>query len=81
MSQYCVLIMVVWIMLKDLSAGGMSHMLPTSLVHLIYLYLEVYRDVEDEVSSALCLMRNSPNLEKIVLTVNDAIRYIKIVFL
>ncbi|GKB66983.1 F-box/FBD/LRR-repeat protein [Tanacetum coccineum] len=51
--------------------GGMPHKLPTSLVHLKYLLLEVCYDKEYIVSSALCLIRSSPNLEKISLTAYD----------
>ncbi|GJW28158.1 F-box/FBD/LRR-repeat protein-like protein [Tanacetum coccineum] len=61
--------------MEYLSAGILSHMLPTSLVHLTYLYLEVYINVPDEVSSTLCLMRISPNLKRIVLKVIDDIKY------
>ncbi|PWA37406.1 F-box domain, FBD domain, Leucine-rich repeat domain, L domain-like protein [Artemisia annua] len=48
-----------------LSAGGMPHELATSLVKLKCLYLGVCFDVADELSSALCLIRSSPNLEEL----------------
>ncbi|GKF44505.1 hypothetical protein Tco_0131057, partial [Tanacetum coccineum] len=51
--------------MKHLSAGGMPHKLPTSLVQLKCLSLGMCYDEEHEVSSALCLIRSSPNLVKI----------------
>nr|XP_043625890.1 F-box/FBD/LRR-repeat protein At1g13570-like [Erigeron canadensis] len=51
--------------IKYLSAGGMPQKLPTSLVYLKTLYLDVCFMKQDEISCALCLLRSSPNLEKI----------------
>ncbi|GKG04258.1 hypothetical protein Tco_0314645, partial [Tanacetum coccineum] len=60
--------------MKHLSAGGMPHKLPTSLDQLKCLSLAMCYDKEHEVSSALCLIRSSPNLEKFDLTIIDDIR-------
>ncbi|GJS03902.1 ALP1-like protein isoform X1 [Tanacetum coccineum] len=57
--------------MKHLSAGGMPHKLPTSLDQLKCLSLAMCYDEEHEVSSALCLIRSSPNLEKFDLTGYD----------
>ncbi|KAL8227664.1 hypothetical protein R6Q57_015248 [Mikania cordata] len=51
--------------IKYLSAGGMPHELPTSLVHLKNLFLSVCMTEQNEISSALCLIRSSPFLMKI----------------
>ncbi|XP_023748197.1 F-box/FBD/LRR-repeat protein At1g13570 [Lactuca sativa] len=47
------------------AAGGMPWKLPTSLIHLRRLVLDVCFLIQDEISSTLCLINNSPNLEKI----------------
>ncbi|KAI3796226.1 hypothetical protein L1987_38892 [Smallanthus sonchifolius] len=57
--------------MKYLSAGGMPHKLPTSLVHLKYLHLEVCFMEHNEISSALCMIRSAPVLEKIVFLMYD----------
>nr|GFA35172.1 hypothetical protein [Tanacetum cinerariifolium] len=57
--------------MKHLSAGGMPHKLPTSLVQLKGLSLGMCFDEEHEVSSALCLIRSFPNLEKFSLAGYD----------
>ncbi|KAJ0683273.1 putative leucine-rich repeat domain superfamily [Helianthus annuus] len=49
--------------MKYLCAGGMSHKLSTSLVHLKYLVLNVCLVEQNEISSALCIIRSSPVLE------------------
>ncbi|GKD84431.1 F-box/FBD/LRR-repeat protein [Tanacetum coccineum] len=54
-----------YIYMKYLSAGGMSQKLPASLVHLNILFLDVCFTEQDEISSALCFIRNSPNLKTI----------------
>ncbi|KAI7754347.1 hypothetical protein M8C21_006035 [Ambrosia artemisiifolia] len=56
---------------KYLYAGGMPHKLPASLVHLKGLYLYVCLMEENEISSALCMMRSSPVLEVIVFKMYD----------
>ncbi|GKD56052.1 hypothetical protein Tco_1289439 [Tanacetum coccineum] len=43
--------------------GGMPKKFPTSLVHLKYLYVDLCLTEHDDISSAFCLMRSSPNLE------------------
>nr|GEU47022.1 hypothetical protein [Tanacetum cinerariifolium] len=50
--------------------GGMPYKLATSLVQLKSLILTVCYDEEEEVSSALCLIRSSPNLAEICLTMS-----------
>ncbi|KAL7606988.1 hypothetical protein Lser_V15G15195 [Lactuca serriola] len=50
---------------KLFAAGGMPQKLPTSLIHLRRLVLDVCFLIQDEISSTLCLINNSPNLEKI----------------
>ncbi|KAM0047762.1 putative F-box domain, FBD domain, leucine-rich repeat domain superfamily [Helianthus debilis subsp. tardiflorus] len=45
-----------------LCAGGMPHQLPTPLVHLKNLFLEVCMTEQNEISSALCIIRSSPVL-------------------
>ncbi|XP_076946190.1 F-box/FBD/LRR-repeat protein At1g13570-like [Bidens hawaiensis] len=49
--------------IKYLSAGGMPHKFPTSLVHLKDLSLHVTE--QNEISSALCIIRSSPELAQI----------------
>ncbi|KAJ0823233.1 putative FBD domain-containing protein [Helianthus annuus] len=46
-----------------LCAGGMPYKLSTSLVHLNYLFLNVCLVEQNEISSALCIIRSSPVLE------------------
>ncbi|KAK1425567.1 hypothetical protein QVD17_20921 [Tagetes erecta] len=55
--------------MKYLSAGGMSRKLPSSPLHLEYLFLNVYMTEQNETSSLLCLIRSSPLLVKIILWV------------
>ncbi|KAI3763940.1 hypothetical protein L2E82_13938 [Cichorium intybus] len=55
---------------KRFAAGGMSQKLPNSLVHLKILILAVCFQKQDELSSVLCVISSSPNLEKIELEVN-----------
>ncbi|KAI3497941.1 hypothetical protein L2E82_13941 [Cichorium intybus] len=50
---------------KQFTLGGMPQKLPTSLVHLRILVLEVCIHEQHELSSILCLIHSSPNLEKI----------------
>ncbi|KAI7754354.1 hypothetical protein M8C21_006042, partial [Ambrosia artemisiifolia] len=57
--------------MKYLCAGGMPHKLPTSLVHLKYLFLKVCMTEQNEISSALCMIRSSPLLVKIVFLMYD----------
>ncbi|GKE17962.1 hypothetical protein Tco_1425539, partial [Tanacetum coccineum] len=58
-----------------LGAGGVPEKLPTSLVHLKYLYLDICLTEQDSISSIFGLLRSSPNLEKISLRVNTAITH------
>nr|GEY74180.1 hypothetical protein [Tanacetum cinerariifolium] len=51
--------------MKYLGAGGMPEKLPTSLVYLKYLYVDLRLTKHDDISFAFCLMRSSPNLEEI----------------
>lgn len=52
--------------LKILAAGGVPQKLPASLVHLKFLELEeIFLGALDEISFTFCLIRSSPNLEKI----------------
>ncbi|XP_076900039.1 F-box/FBD/LRR-repeat protein At1g13570-like [Bidens hawaiensis] len=51
--------------IKDLSAHGMPHKLPTSVVRLKNLTLVVHLMKHNEISSALCVISISPMLEKI----------------
>ncbi|MFS8028405.1 putative FBD domain-containing protein [Helianthus anomalus] len=46
-----------------LCAGGIPHKLSTSLVHLKYLFLDVCLVEQNEISSALSIIRSSPVLE------------------
>nr|GEX14201.1 hypothetical protein [Tanacetum cinerariifolium] len=50
--------------------GGMLYQLPTSLVQLKYLLLDVRVDDVYVASSALCLIRSSPNLKEISLSLS-----------
>ncbi|GJS58603.1 hypothetical protein Tco_0478394 [Tanacetum coccineum] len=54
-----------------LYAGGMSHELSTSLVQLKHLYVDLCLTKQDEISSALCLMRSSPNLKQLALVMRN----------
>ena len=58
------------IWLQFLGAGGMPQKLPTSLVNLRRLFLSMCLKEQADISSALCLMRSSPNLEKLDVRVN-----------
>ncbi|XP_076918918.1 F-box/FBD/LRR-repeat protein At1g13570-like [Bidens hawaiensis] len=51
--------------MKYLSAGGMPHKLPTSLVNLTYLILEVCLTEQNQISSTLCIISSSPMLSKV----------------
>nr|KAJ0208748.1 hypothetical protein LSAT_V11C400165090 [Lactuca sativa] len=52
--------------IKHFTAGGMSQKFPTSLVYLRILVLDqVCFPKQDELSSTLCVINSSPNLEKI----------------
>ncbi|KAL8268855.1 hypothetical protein R6Q59_002653 [Mikania micrantha] len=53
--------------MKYLVAGVMLHELPASLDHLKHLHLGMCLMEQDEISSALCMIRSSPVLEKMVL--------------
>ncbi|KAJ0439904.1 putative FBD domain-containing protein [Helianthus annuus] len=57
--------------MKYLCIGGMPHKLPTSLAHLKDLVLDVCLVEQNEISSALCLIRSSPVLERIVFQMFD----------
>ncbi|KAJ0642677.1 putative F-box domain, FBD domain, F-box-like domain superfamily protein [Helianthus annuus] len=57
--------------MKYLCAGGMPHRLPASLVHLSYLFLHVCLVEQNEISSALCIIRSSPVLGKIVFLMDN----------
>ncbi|GKD90091.1 hypothetical protein Tco_1365598 [Tanacetum coccineum] len=52
---------------KYLAVGGMSQQLPISFANLENLLLALRLTDQDEISSALCLIRNSPNLERLTL--------------
>ncbi|MFS8028397.1 putative F-box domain, FBD domain, leucine-rich repeat domain superfamily [Helianthus anomalus] len=54
-----------------LCAGGMPHKLSTSLVHLKNLFLNVCLVEQNEISSALCIIRSSPVLERINFLMSD----------
>ncbi|XP_071735680.1 F-box/FBD/LRR-repeat protein At1g13570-like [Rutidosis leptorrhynchoides] len=56
--------------IKFLAAGGMPNKLPTSL-HLKYVYLDVCLREQDVISSALCIIRSSPNLEQLCFLMYD----------
>ncbi|KAJ0445077.1 putative F-box domain, FBD domain, leucine-rich repeat domain superfamily [Helianthus annuus] len=57
--------------MKYLTAGGMPDKLPTSLAHLKHLHLDVCFMEQIEISSAICMIRSSPVLEKIVFRMCD----------
>ncbi|KAJ0823244.1 putative F-box domain, FBD domain, leucine-rich repeat domain superfamily [Helianthus annuus] len=57
--------------MKYLYAGGMPHKLSTSLVHLNYLFLNVCLVEQNEISSALCIIRSSPVLETMKFLIYD----------
>ncbi|KAJ0642652.1 putative FBD domain-containing protein [Helianthus annuus] len=57
--------------LKYLCPGGMPHKLPTSLVHLKYLCLDVCMTEQNEISFVLCMIRSSPLLGKLTLRMYD----------
>ncbi|KAJ0620399.1 putative FBD domain-containing protein [Helianthus annuus] len=57
--------------MKYLCAGGMPHKLPTSLVHLKNLFLDVCLVEQNEISSALCMIRCSPVLETMLFVMYD----------
>ncbi|XP_076910033.1 F-box/FBD/LRR-repeat protein At1g13570-like [Bidens hawaiensis] len=56
--------------MKYLSASGMTHTLPTSLVHLKVLDLSVCLMDRNEISATLCIIQSSPMLENIVLSMD-----------
>ncbi|KAL8268854.1 hypothetical protein R6Q59_002652 [Mikania micrantha] len=58
-------------LMKHLAAGGMPHELPTSLDHLKHLHLGMCLMEQDEISSALCMIRSSPVLKKITTYYNE----------
>ncbi|XP_071735715.1 F-box/FBD/LRR-repeat protein At1g13570-like [Rutidosis leptorrhynchoides] len=62
--------------MKYLSAGGMPSKLSTS--HLKYVRLDVCLREQDGISSALCIIRSSPNLERIFLQMcgNEKLPYL-----
>nr|GEW21906.1 hypothetical protein [Tanacetum cinerariifolium] len=66
-AYYCVSDTGFGIRLKYLAVGGMSQQLPTSFANLENLLLALRLTDQDEISSALCLIRNSPNLERLTL--------------
>nr|XP_043638852.1 F-box/FBD/LRR-repeat protein At1g13570-like [Erigeron canadensis] len=51
--------------MRYLATGGMPQKLPSSLIYLKHLYLDVCLMEQDEISSVLCMIRSSPNLEQI----------------
>ncbi|KAI3497939.1 hypothetical protein L1887_33575 [Cichorium endivia] len=57
-----------WIYTKQFALGGMPQKLPTSLVYLRILVLELCIHEQHELSSILCVINSSPNLEKIKMT-------------
>ncbi|KAK9051145.1 hypothetical protein SSX86_027771 [Deinandra increscens subsp. villosa] len=57
--------------MKYLSAGGMPRKLPTSLVHLKHLSLVICMAKQNDISSALCIIRSSPLLAKISFKMYD----------
>ncbi|KAJ0642641.1 putative F-box domain, FBD domain, leucine-rich repeat domain superfamily [Helianthus annuus] len=57
--------------MKYLCPGGMPHKLPTSLVHLKYLCLDVCMTEQNEISFVLCMIRSSPLLGKLTLRMYD----------
>ncbi|XP_071735682.1 F-box/FBD/LRR-repeat protein At1g13570-like isoform X2 [Rutidosis leptorrhynchoides] len=61
-SMYC--------MKYEVSGGMPPHKLPTSL-NLKYVRLDVCLREEDAVSSALCIIRSSPNLEQLSFAMYD----------
>ncbi|XP_071735714.1 F-box/FBD/LRR-repeat protein At1g13570-like isoform X2 [Rutidosis leptorrhynchoides] len=56
--------------MKFLSSGGMPSKLSTSL-HLTYVCLDVCLREQDVISSVLCIIRSSPNLERIFFQMYD----------
>ncbi|KAI3763939.1 hypothetical protein L2E82_13937 [Cichorium intybus] len=54
--------------MKPLAACGIPQKLPTSLVHLRILVLAMCFQSQDGLSSILCVINSSPNLEKIKMT-------------
>ncbi|MFS8028378.1 putative FBD domain-containing protein [Helianthus anomalus] len=54
-----------------LCAGGMPHKLSTSIVHLKNLLLNVCLVEQNEISSALCIIRSSPVLETMKFLMDD----------
>ena len=66
------------IWLQFFGASGMPQKLPTSLVKLRRLFLSMYLTEQADISSALCLMRSSPNIKKLDVMVNMAITYVVI---
>ncbi|KAJ0630049.1 putative F-box domain, FBD domain, leucine-rich repeat domain superfamily [Helianthus annuus] len=56
--------------MKYLSAGGMPHKLPTTLANLKHLLSDVCLVKQNEISSALCMIRSAPLLVEITIMVN-----------
>ncbi|KAI3763945.1 hypothetical protein L2E82_13943 [Cichorium intybus] len=54
--------------MEHLAAGGMPQRLRTSLPRLKFLDLDVCFQKQDELSSALCVINSSPNLETLFVT-------------
>nr|XP_043625888.1 F-box/FBD/LRR-repeat protein At1g13570-like [Erigeron canadensis] len=57
--------------MKYLATGSIPKKLPTSLVNLKYLFLDVCLMEQDEIYSAFCIIRSSPNLEQITFEMRD----------
>ncbi|XP_076942269.1 F-box/FBD/LRR-repeat protein At1g13570-like [Bidens hawaiensis] len=57
--------------MKCLCAGRSPHNLPTSLVHLKYLHLDLCLMVQNQILFALCMVRSSPVLKRIVFRMYD----------
>ncbi|XP_076918914.1 F-box/FBD/LRR-repeat protein At1g13570-like [Bidens hawaiensis] len=57
--------------MKYLCSGCMPHKLPTTLVHLKALSLDVCFTEQNEISSALCMIMSSPVLERIIFKMCD----------
>ncbi|WJX16044.1 hypothetical protein P8452_06126 [Trifolium repens] len=51
--------------LKYLAAGVLPLKLPTPCIHISFLSLSINFDDLNEISAALCLLRSSPNLQKL----------------
>jgi hypothetical protein len=53
-----------------LAAGVLPVKLPTPCIHLSFLSLSINFDDLNEISAALCLLRSSPNLQKLEIFVS-----------